>query len=263
MFALEGGGLDGEMTLGFEGPAFWTAAVIAAILVGMAKGGLPIVGMISVPVLALVIHPVTAAGLLLPVYVVSDMFGLYAYRHSFDRRVIRVIFPSACLGIAIGWATAAWVPEKWVTLLVGLIGAVFAANLLFRSAPDGPAKTPRLGPGIFWGTLTGLTSFVSHSGGPPYQVYTLPLKMDKLTFAGTTTITFALINAVKLIPYYFLGQFSAENLHVAALLMLPAVLAVFAGVKLVKVLPPKLFFALVIWALLLISLKLIWDGIFS
>src|SRR3989338_4181763 len=71
---------------GMDGAFFWSLAVIAAILVGMGKGGLPVVGMLSVPVLALVMSPVAAAGLLLPGYVVSDMFGLYAYRHPLDRR---------------------------------------------------------------------------------------------------------------------------------------------------------------------------------
>jgi len=68
------------------------------------------------------------------------------------------------------------------------------------------------------------------------------------------------INAVKLIPYYALGQLGLENLEMAAILSVPAVVAVFGGVWLVKVMPEKLFFRLVTWALMLISLKLIWDG---
>jgi uncharacterized membrane protein YfcA len=47
----------------------------------------------------------------------------------------------------------------------------------------------------------------------------------------------------------------------AAVLSIPAVIAVFAGVRMVAVMPEKLFFRLVTWALLLISLKLIWDGV--
>ena len=78
-----------------DGAMFWTLAVLAAVLVGMGKGGMPVVGMLSVPVLALVMSPVTAAGLLLPVYVVSDMFGLWAYRHEFNARVIWIILPGA------------------------------------------------------------------------------------------------------------------------------------------------------------------------
>ena len=243
-----------------EGSAVWAAAVVAAVLVGMGKGGVPVVGMLGVPVMALVMSPVLAAGLLLPVYVVSDMFGLYAYRHAFDRRVLAIVLPGAVAGIGFGWATASVVPEAAVTLLVGGIGLVFALVLVLRKAALAEPKRAEVAPGLFWGALTGFTSFVSHAGAPPYQVYTLPLGMTKAVFAGTSTIAFAVINAVKLVPYYALGQLSTENLQVAAILSVPAALAVFAGVRLVNWLPERMFFKLVTWALLLISVKLVWDG---
>ena len=148
-----------------------------------------------------------------------------------------------------------------MTLLIGLIGAGFALNILLRRAPDGPPLPPRVAPGLFWGTIAGFTSFVSHAGAPPYQVYVLPLRLEKLVFAGTSTILFAVINAAKLVPYWELGQLSPDSLRVAAILAVPAALAVFAGVRLVRVLPTKLFFSLVTWALLAISLKLIWDAL--
>lgn len=239
---------------------FWIIAVVAASLVGMSKGGLPVVGMLAVPLLALVMHPVAAAGLLLPVYVVSDMFGLYAYRHAFDRRVLAILAPAATLGVALGWATAAFVPERLVTGLIGVIGATFALRLILRRGPEAPAKRAEVGPGIFWGTLTGFTSFVSHAGAPPYQVYVLPLRLDKAVFAGTSTVLFAYVNAIKLIPYWALGTLTFRDLKIAAALMVPASLAVFLGVWLVRVLPEKLFFQLVTWALLAVSLRLLWEA---
>ena len=101
---------------------------------------------------------------------------------------------------------------------------------------------------------------MSHAGAPPYQVYVLPLGLEKTVFAGTTTILFAYVNAIKLVPYWALGQLSLENLKVAAVLTVPAVLAVFAGMRLVRLLPAALFFRLVAWALLIVSLRLIWDA---
>ncbi len=243
-----------------EGTAFWALAGLAAVLVGMGKGGIPVVGMLSVPVLSLAISPVAAAGLLLPIYVVSDMFGLYAYRKAFDRRVLAILVPATTIGVGLGWATASRVPEDLVTGLVGLIGAIFALNLLLRRGAEPEAKPARWLPGMIWGTATGFTSFVSHAGAPPYQVFVLPLKLPKEVFAGTSTILFAYVNAIKLVPYWALGQFSPANLKVAVALMIPAALAVFAGVKLVKMLPEALFFKLVTWALLLLSIKLIWDA---
>jgi hypothetical protein len=239
---------------------FWAAAVAAAAMVGMGKGGIPIVGMLGVPVMALVMSPVMAAGMLLPVYVVSDAFGLYAYRHAFDRRVLAIVLPGAMIGIAVGWATASVVPEAAVTLLVGVIGLAFALNLILRRPVLAEPKRAEVAPGLFWGAVAGFTSFVSHAGAPPYQVYTLPLGMPKAVFAGTSTIAFAVINAVKMVPYYALGQLNPGNIRVAAVLALPAVVAVFAGRRLVHLMPERLFFRVVVWALLLISAKLIRDG---
>lgn len=245
-----------------DGFAFWALAVLASVFVGMGKGGLPVVGMLGVPVLALVpgIHAVTAAGLLLPLYVVSDMFGLYAYRREFDRRVLAILLPAATLGIAIGYFTATLVSEAWVTVLIGVIGVVFALNLLIKRQVVVEPAEAKVAPGVFWGAVTGFTSFVSHSGGPPYQVYTMPLGMTKAVFAGTSTIAFAYINAVKLIPYYLLGQINLASLEKVLVLMPIAAASVFVGVRLVKWLPERLFFQLVTWALLLVSIKLIWDG---
>jgi len=243
-----------------EGPAFWAAAIVAAMLVGMGKGGLPVVAMLSVPLLSLWISPVTAAGLLLPVYVVSDIFGLYAYRRDYDRRVLWIVVPAAAVGIAIGGLTASIVPERAVVALVGLIGTVFALSLILRRGPPPEPRPARVGPGLFWGAATGFTSFVSHAGGPPWQVYVLPLGLSKTVFAGTSTIAFAWINAIKLIPYWALGQLSPGNLKTAAVLMLPAAGSVFLGLWLVRRLPERLFFALVTWALLAVSLRLLWQA---
>ena len=244
-----------------DGGFFWAMAVLAAVLVGMSKGGLPVVGMLGVPVLSLAISPVTAAGLLLPVFVASDMFGLYAYRRQFDRRVVALVVAGGTVGVSLGWATASLVSERPVTVMVRASGLVFAVYLLFRPTGDRVRKRAEVVPGLFWSTVAGFTSFVSHAGAPPFQVFVLPLGLPKAVFAGTATIAFAYINAIKLIPYYALGQLSVQNLRVAAVLVPVAALSVYAGVRLVRVLPEAIFFRIVTWALLAVSVKLIWDGL--
>ncbi|MCB2152664.1 MAG: sulfite exporter TauE/SafE family protein, partial [Rhodobacteraceae bacterium] len=84
--------------------------------------------------------------------------------------------------------------------------------------------------------------------------YVLPLKLEKMVFAGTSTVLFAYVNAAKLAPYWALGQLSAANLKVAAVLMVPASIAVLAGVLPVRIIPIVLFFRLFTWALLAVSL---------
>lgn len=242
-------------------PTFMVMAVVAALLVGLSKGGLSMLGAVAVPVLALVISPVTAAALLLPIFVVSDLFGLWSYRREFDARNLRILIGSGIVGIGIGWATASIISERWVALIIGCIGVLFCLNAWRQRhvvLEPKPADLPR---GLFWGTLTGFSSFVSHSGGPTYQVYVLPQQLPKTVYAGTTTIVFAVINAVKLLPYWALGQFTPTNLRAAAWLMPVAVAGTFAGVRLVRILPQKIYFAFVQIVLFVVSLKLVVDAL--
>ena len=243
-----------------DGTLFWVTATCAAVFVGLGKGGVPVITAMAVPLLSLVISPVVAAGLLLPVFLAADVFGLIAYRRSFDRRVLTIMCVVMPVGVLIGYLTANWVSDAAVTLIVGVIGLSFGLRWILERRVEGPPVPARWGPGIFWGLITGFTSFVSHSGAAPYQAYTYPLRLPKMVFAGTVTVAFAYINAVKLIPYYLLGQLSLANLKVAALLMIPAVLAVFAGVALVRAVPERLFFRVVAWGLVVLSLVLLREG---
>jgi uncharacterized membrane protein YfcA len=242
-------------------PLIAVVAALAALLVGLSKGGLSMLGAVAVPLMALVMSPVKAAALLLPILVVSDMVGLWSYRREFDRRNLLILIGAGVIGIAMGWATAARVPDRLVELIVGVIGIGFCINTWRQrhaSLEPRPADVSR---GVFWGTVMGFSSFVSHSGGPPYQVYVLPQQLPKTVYAGTTTIVFAAVNAVKLVPYWALGQLNPANLRTSLWLMPIAVGGTFAGVRLVRVLPQRLYFAIVQTLLLLVSIKLVFDAV--
>jgi uncharacterized membrane protein YfcA len=241
---------------------FFVTAGASAFLVGASKGGLPMVGAVGVPLLALVMPPLAAAALLLPVYIVSDMVGLWAYRKQYSTRNLAILVPAMVFGVGLGWATARITEEWMVTLLVGLVGLYYCATVLVRkaNAPPRPADVPR---GVFWGTIAGFTSFVSHTGGPPYQTYVLPQKLPKMVFAGTSTIVFAIINLVKLVPYWALGQFNPTNLEMAAILSPIAVAGALIGYRLTAVIPERIFYRLLEVALFLISLKLIHEALFT
>ncbi|TWI34959.1 sulfite exporter TauE/SafE family protein [Paracoccus sulfuroxidans] len=246
------------MDLGTTG---WILGAIAAFAVGLAKGGLSMVGVIAVPLMALKVPPVQAAGILLPVYILSDIGGLIAFRKDFDRNVLVKLLPGAVSGILLGWATAHLVSESTVELIVGVIGLAFGLNALLRRNGMQEAKSPQWGPGTFWGVIAGYTSFVAHAGAPPYQVYAQPLRMSAMTYAGTTTIFFAICNIIKLGPYALLGQLSAQNMTVAAILTVPAILGVICGLWLVKRMSQAVFYRFITWALILVSLRLIWAGL--
>lgn len=243
-----------------DGFAFWAIASLAAFCVGLSKGGAAAFGALAVPLMSLVISPFTAAGLLLPVFVFSDIFGVWAYRRHVNWGVVKIAVIGITLGTFIGWATARSVSEHHVRILIGMIGLVFSVIFIFRTDPDGPAKPAGVRSGVFWTTVAGFTSFVSHAGAPPWQIWAMPQRMPKLVFAGTTTMSFAIMNLLKVLPYYHLGQLQLHSLKVTAILCVPAVIAVFVGYHAVRVIPTRLFYSIVTWMLLAVSIKLIWDG---
>jgi uncharacterized protein len=240
---------------------FWVLAVAATMLVGASKGGLPLVGILAVPVMALYISPVVAAGLLLPLYIVSDVYGLWLYRKSYDLRNILIIVPAAAIGIGIGWAAASHTSDSLVKLLVGCIGLAYCADAILKAKSNPPPKPADLPRGLFWGSIAGFTSFVSHAGGPPYQMYVLPQRLEKMVYAGTSTIVFAIINLLKVPPYWLLGQINVGSLKICAILAPVALFGSWLGYRLTRMLPEKLFFRAVEVALFLVSLKLIYDAL--
>ena len=241
---------------------FWFLATLAAVFVGMGKGGLPVIATLAVPSLSLVISPIAAAGLLLPVYIVSDVFALSAYRRNYDKKVLKVGMVGMTIGVAIGWLTSHIVIDWIVTSLIGFMGAVFAIRQIFIQTPTSKITNKiNYKAGYFWCTVSGFTSFISHIGGPPWQIFTIPIGLPKVVFVGTSVMTFSYCNVIKLVPYVWLGQIDLESLYVSLYLMVPASIAVFAGVNVVKLIPERLFFKIIAWALMLISLKLIWDGL--
>jgi Cu-processing system permease protein len=86
----------------FSSPAELAVTLLAVVLVGLSKGGLAGLGMLGVPLMALVMSPVTAAAVLLPVLVVMDVVSVVQWRRWVDWAILRRVLPGAAAGIAIG-----------------------------------------------------------------------------------------------------------------------------------------------------------------
>lgn len=240
-------------------PWFYAVAIPAVFCFGLAKGGfLPGIAIAAVPLLALIMSPVQAAGILLPILIGMDVVAVWAYRKHFDAANIRIMLPAAAIGIGIGWLTAAYVSEAHVRLIVGIIGLVFVIDHYATRRPEATGRS--VAKGGFWGTLTGFTSFVSHAGSTPFQMYMLPQKFPPRVFAGTGTILFACINALKVPPYWFLGQLNLDNLFISLVLAPIIPIAMGLSIWLVRVVPAKPFYQIAYAGLAVVSIKLIWDG---
>lgn len=245
----------------FTDPATLLAGVAAVGLVGLSKGGLGgAFALMGVPVLSLVMPPVQAAALLLPLLLMMDAVSLWVWRGYVHRPTLASMLPAAALGIAVGGLTAAVTPEGLVRLIVGLV----ALGFVLRSVLPGRAageRAPSRASAWFWGAIAGFTSFVAHAGGPPYQVHTLPLRLDPRVYTGTAVIFFAVVNVIKVVPYVALGQLDVRTLVSAAALLPLAALAVLLGAALVRRMRPAAFYPFMTAMVALVGLRLVYDGL--
>lgn len=239
-------------------PWFYAAAIPAVILLGLAKGGFSGIGIAATPLLALYLPPLEAAALLLPVLISQDLISLYVYRRQWDATNLKIMLPGALVGMALAWWTAAIVSDDAVRLIVGSVGLAFVLNMWLR--PLAPTAKHSMPVGLFWGAVSGFTSFMTQGGGPPFQVYVLPQKLPKLVLVGTTTIFFAIINALKIGPYVALGNFTEADLGTSIALLPLAAVANFAGIWLVRRIPTELFYRIAYVLLLIVSAALLWQG---
>lgn len=240
-------------------PMFYCVAIPAVILLGLSKGGFAGLGIASTPLLALYLPPLEAAALILPTLITQDMISIYVYRRDWDYWNLKVMLPGAIVGMAVAWLLASYLSDAFVRILIGVIGVAFVANTWLRNTLDAHRATTASG--LFWGSISGFTSFMTQAGGPPFQVHVLPQRLPKLVLVGTTTIFFAIVNLMKIGPYFMLSQFTAKNFATSLLLLPIAVLANFAGIWLVRKMPEDIFYQIAYVLLLVISLVLLWQGI--
>ena len=244
----------------FAAPAFAIVVCLSVACLGLSKSGFAGIGFLATPLLALVVPPVQAAAILLPIMLLQDLISAYAYRHTWDAWNVKVTVSGAVLGVGVAWLVAASFSDALVRLIVGLIALVFTLNHWFGRAPAARGDRPPAAQGVLWGAVSGFTGTLANAGGPPFLIHLLPQRLEKLMFVGTMAVYFVALNSIKLVPFFALGQFSPENLATSAVLLPLAVATNFIGLWLVRRTPAELFFKLTYVLVLLIALGLIWQG---
>lgn len=239
-----------------------TIAVLAVFAMGLSKSNFAVsLGAVAVPLLANIMPARDAAGMMLPILCTMDIVAILIYRREVDWHVYRIMLPGALIGIVVGWVLSAVVTEAAVGLAVGVISVMFVLDAWFPLRKKLEGLPPSKAWGRFWGATAGFTSFVSHTGGPPYQIYSVPLNLRPVIFAGTTAVFFASVNYSKLVPYYFLGQLSTANLELAAMLLPVGLIGMATGVYLVRRVNAKFFYQFAYVLILLLAINLIYTGI--
>jgi uncharacterized protein len=245
-------------------PWFYIIGFIATFLMALGKGafggGLAIIG---VPLMAMVVDPITAAIIIAPLVVFMDLFALRAFPSStWSRPDLPWLLAGLFVGILIGWLTFEIVDRRIVTLLIASVTLAFTLRWFFkhRSTPPPPHDVQPLR-ATFLATLSGFTTFIAHAGGPPVAIYLLGRNLGKSVFAGTTIIVFMFGNIIKLVPYTKLALEQPMTMAAALVFAPIAPLGIYLGKKLHDRLDQDRMFFWCYILLLVTGTKMLWDSI--
>lgn len=243
---------------------FFAVAAPAVVFAGVSKGGFGSgAAFASAAILALIVAPETALGIMLPLLMLIDLATLRPYWKRWSWPDARLLILGGVPGVAAGVVFFRIADADLLRLLIGAISVGFVFwHLARRAGAVRPASRRLPGwVGALAGAVAGFTSFVSHAGGPPAAVYLLSRRLDMLQFQATTVLIFWAINIAKFIPYAALGMFTAQT-ALANLVLAPfALFEAWLGVRAHRMLPEGMFFALTYGLLGVTGGKLIWDGL--
>jgi len=205
--------------------ATWIAVVLSAFCVGISKTGVPGLGSVAVPLMAMAMPAKVSVGALLPILIIGDIFAVAWYRrHAVWSHLVRLI-PWAVVGIVAGFAVMGRISDKRLKLWIGFI--VLALSLL-RAAKADQADDSRLPASVsfaaFMGILAGFTTMLANAAGPIMVLYLLAMRLPKEGFLGTAAWYFLLMNCFK-VPFSVRLGILDGPAALAAVVCAPAVAA--------------------------------------
>ncbi len=188
-------------------PDTWTPLVAGAVLVGVfvygfSKTAMPVAGVLAGPLLAAALGATEAAGLIVPLLILGDLFGLAYYRQHADWGLIRRLVPGVLAGFAITAVLFAVLSTEALGRIIGvlILGSVLLELWRRWQERKGGALAPMTSrTGVaFFGTLAGMTTMAANAGGTAMTLYLVKMRVPMLAFMGTSTWFFFILNVIKL-----------------------------------------------------------------
>ncbi len=186
---------------------FFAMAALVAFIVGLSKGGLGgTLGALATPLMALVMPADRVIGLVLPILMLADIFAVALHWRRWNGRLVWLLIPGSIFGVTIGTFFITNAPTRSLQIALGVIILLFA---IYRISEKRILKSlkyqPRDWHGLLAGTVTGFSSALAHTGGPPVSIYLIMQEVTPRVFIATSAIFFLILNWIK-VPYYFYAR---------------------------------------------------------
>lgn len=221
----------------------WVLLSLCAMLVGMSKVGVPGVSMLVVPTLAIIFGGKASTGILLPMLMMADIFGVSYYHRHAEWKYLWKLLPWAAIGIGIALWVGEVVNDLWFKNIIAILVFLCIALMLWKDRKKGT----NLFPDTWWfaasmGVLGGFATMIGNVAGPIFAIYLLAMHLPKNSFIGTGAWFFLILNFSKFPLHIFVWKTINWDTLTLDLMLLPGIaIGAFLGVKLVKRLSDKFY----------------------
>ena len=241
----------------------WTLLVLGAVTVGMAKTGIPGLGIMFVAIFANIMPAKTATGLVLPMLILADVVAVLLYRRHAVMKPVLGLFPSTAAGVILGTVALAYVNNDQARLMVGVILIVMISLHVVREWKRvGRKLEDEVVEHAVWfaplmGVTAGFTTQVANAAGPVMILYLLAMRLPKMEFMGTGAIYFLALNVFKMPFMVGLDMITIDSLTVNLVLAPAILLGTLIGRLIIKRINQAAFQNLAIGLAFVASIKLL------
>ena len=232
--------------------------MIAAVLIGINKTGLPGLGLLPVVMLANTFPVGLSTGIQLGMLALADLPAAWYYRKTVNWKQLIRLIPMALVGIFCGFLVLRMVPKESLkpqiaTVILVLCIFGLTKNYIFRDKEKIPTD--------WWfaalfGLLAGFTTQVANAAGPVMAIYLIAMRFEKKEYMGTAAWYFLILNWTKVPIFAFEGRITMASVR-ADLAMIPLLLVgAVIGIWLLKKMPQKVFEKVVLILSALAAIKL-------
>lgn len=270
-------------------PAWWyflcvglSVTVMAISKAGFGGG----IGILSIPLMAMVMGARQMLGVMLLVLVACDIAAMLFYLRDWHWPSLKWLLAGGLCGIAAGtaifWRLRGMTPDAFNRLMNLLVGGLCMGIVVVQAARLWNAKKTQAGsqasdqqrtgilsPGMGFGvgTVAGALSTLNHAAGPITTLYMLNQGLDKRKFVGTLLL-YTLVGNIAKLPTFLLMPMpdgrtliNAETLH-DSIWFIPLIpLGTLLGLWMHRKVPPRPFAAVIYIAAAATAARMIHQAI--
>jgi len=225
----------------------WVVVAFCAVMVGTTKTGMPGLGILIVPLMALDLPTRQSTGILLGILILADLFAIAYHRHNARWGHVLRLLPAAFAGIVAGYFGLKFINDEQLKPVIGGIVLIMLGVNYWRSRVKGEDA---LVPTQWWfavalGFMAGVTTMMANAAGPVMIIYLLAMRLPKVEFVGTTAWFFFVVNWLKVPFSANLDLMTAETVKLNLMLLPFIAIGAVAGIFLLKRIPQRIFNAIV------------------